>query len=60
VGSRDPFLYDATVYGATGATVGQIAIGTSPSAFLVWNNKLLYFFPWHIGLVDLGSGERAI
>lgn len=59
-GRRDPFMYAVTVYAArTGRRVGRIALGTSPVSFVVWNNRLVYFFPWHVGVVDLGSGEKV-
>lgn len=58
-GAHDPFLYAVTVYAAAnGQKVGHIVLDTSPSVFVAWHGKLLYFFPWHVGLADLGSGEQ--
>lgn len=59
-GKPDPFMYAVTVHATrTGRRVGKIALDTSPSTFVVWNTKLVYFFPWHVGMADLGSGEKV-
>lgn len=59
-GAQNPFMYALTVYAAaSGQRIGHIVLDTWPSSFVVWNKKLVYFFPWHVGMVDLGSGERA-
>jgi len=59
-GKRDPFMYAVTVHAAaSGRKVGQITLDTSPATFLVWNNQLVYFFPWRVGMVDLRSGKKT-
>lgn len=60
-GKHDPFMYDVAVYGAaTGEKVGQIAIDTSPSAFVVWNGQLLYFSPGMSAWLIWGQGKKYL